>query len=74
MSLFASVRRTMGRFSNNHSKAGCGKYPTQASVFVLMSAHEAVSHDGTARGQRGGQTGTRKRPYVDGQQCHRVSQ
>ena len=49
VSLFASVRRTIGRFSNSLSKAGCGRYPTQVSVFALMSTYEAVLHNDAAR-------------------------
>jgi len=61
VSLFASVRRTMGRFSNNRSKAGCGRYPTQVSVLALMSTYEAVLHNDAVRDQQKGHTGTRKR-------------
>lgn len=48
VSLFASVRRTIGRFSNNLSKAGYGRYPTQVSVFALISTYEAVLHNDAA--------------------------
>ena len=50
MGLFASVRMTMGCFSNNRSKAGCGRYPTQVSVFAMMSTYEAVLYNNAARG------------------------
>ena len=49
VSLLARVKSTIGRFSNNRSKAGCGRYPTQVSVFALMSTYEPVLHNDAAR-------------------------
>lgn len=42
MSLLASVRSTIGRFSSIRSSAWEGKNPTYVSVFALMSTYDAV--------------------------------